>query len=375
MADASSTEKSDAERVEILDRMLTRLALTDDPNLQNLLSKLLPYSISSLSSHSTAYSWCRSVVDYRLVNMLNYYLNNTMLVLLKMTRNSVMEILTHVNKRVKHQMDIGLPLSELWKIFIDSNTAPMVKNFCIVYIEMGFERLCEEEKISMAPMLVSSVSKLSPQHQDLILRLSVKVIGECHSTQINEEVSSNYRLMDDALGIQLFVEFCLQTLLHQPLSQGMGSPAGLSIAQLDRISGKNPPRGDAFLMRKLGILNVIETMALNAELVYPIYLAACSDSLEPVVKKGEVLLKKAVGANLEDMTLIKRLFLLFIGTIGVENIPPESRVNPVNMSMKARLMSVFCRSIVATNSFPSTLQCIFGCIYGEFKLLSFFSFL
>ncbi|KAK9123336.1 hypothetical protein Sjap_012938 [Stephania japonica] len=303
MADTPSRETSDAERVEILDRMLTRLALTDDPNLQNLLSKLLPCSISSLSSHSTA------------------------------VRNKVMEILMHVNKRVKHQMDIGLPLSELWKIFIDSNTAPMVKNFCIVYIEMAFERVCEEEKINMAPVLVSSVSKLSPQHQDLILRLSVKVIGECHSTQINEEVSSKYRLIDDALGIQLFAEFCLQTLLYQPLSPGMGSPAGLSIAQLDRISGKNPPRGDALLMRKLGILNIIETMALNTELVYPIYLAACSDS--------------------------------YAGTIGVENIPPESRVNPVNMSMKARLMSVFCRSILAANSFPSTLQCIFGCIYGS----------
>ncbi|CAI9106154.1 OLC1v1005230C2 [Oldenlandia corymbosa var. corymbosa] len=28
-------------------------------------------------------------------------------------------------------------------------------------------------------------------------------------------------------------------------------------------------------------------------------------------------------------------------------------------------MSIFCRSIVAANSFPSTLQCIFGCIYGS----------
>lgn len=28
-------------------------------------------------------------------------------------------------------------------------------------------------------------------------------------------------------------------------------------------------------------------------------------------------------------------------------------------------MSIFCRSITAANSFPSTLQCIFGCIYGS----------
>lgn len=55
MAEPSSAPaKSDAEIEEILDRMLTRLALCDDPKLEALLSKLLPYSIASLSSQSLA---------------------------------------------------------------------------------------------------------------------------------------------------------------------------------------------------------------------------------------------------------------------------------------------------------------------------------
>ena len=52
----------------------------------------------------------------------------------------VLEILSHVNKRVKHQPEIGLPLLELWNIFSEANAAPMVRNFSIVYIEMAFER-------------------------------------------------------------------------------------------------------------------------------------------------------------------------------------------------------------------------------------------
>lgn len=44
------TGKSDAEIEELLDRMLTRLALCDDSKLQDLLTKLLPLSIASLSS-------------------------------------------------------------------------------------------------------------------------------------------------------------------------------------------------------------------------------------------------------------------------------------------------------------------------------------
>lgn len=51
------------------------------------------------------------------------------------------KILSHVNKRVKHQPEIGLPLSELWKLYMEANATPMVKNFCVVYIEMAYERV------------------------------------------------------------------------------------------------------------------------------------------------------------------------------------------------------------------------------------------
>lgn len=55
-----------------------------------------------------------------------------------------MEILSHVNKRVKHQQQIGLPLEELWELYMEANAAPMVRNFCIVYIEMAFDRVSKE---------------------------------------------------------------------------------------------------------------------------------------------------------------------------------------------------------------------------------------
>lgn len=49
-----------------------------------------------------------------------------------------------MNKRVKHQTVIGLPLSDLWKLYVESSSAPMVRNFCIVYIEMAIDRVQKE---------------------------------------------------------------------------------------------------------------------------------------------------------------------------------------------------------------------------------------
>ncbi|KAL9404798.1 hypothetical protein Peur_001770 [Populus x canadensis] len=341
MAESSSSSsspvvKSDAETEELLDRMLTRLALCDDSKLETLLSKILPLTISSLSSNSTA------------------------------VRNKVLEILSHVNKRVKYQHEIGLPLQELWKLYTEANATAIVKNFCIVYIEMAFERVNIKEKENMAPVLVANISKLPLQHQEIILRIVARVIGECHASGIDEEVAVKYRSVNGSQDRELFSEFCLHLMLYKQSSQGGGCSPGLSIAQSNRVAGKNPLKNEELLMRKLGVLNVVDAMELGPEPVYPLYLVASADSQEAVIKKGEELLrKKAASANLDDSNLMNKLFLLFNGTTSTGNVAPESKVNPASVSLKTKLMSVFCRSITAANSFPATLQCIFGCIYGS----------
>jgi proteasome component ECM29 len=58
-----------------------------------------------------------------------------------------MEILTHINKRVKDQVSIKLPLIDLLKLYQSPDAVPMVRNFAIVYIEMAFERSTVEVSI------------------------------------------------------------------------------------------------------------------------------------------------------------------------------------------------------------------------------------
>ncbi|XP_071911777.1 uncharacterized protein [Coffea arabica] len=328
--------KSDGEIEDLLDRMLTRLALCDDSKLQDLLSKLLPLSISSLSSSSQS------------------------------VRNKVLEILNHVNKRVKHQPEIGLPLVELWQLYLESGNAPMVRSFCVVYVEMAIDRARKEDKENLVPTFLATISKLPSQHQEILLRISVKVIGECYSAQIDDQVVAKYKSLGGSQDREIFLDFGLQTLLYQPTSQSGGCPAGLSVTQRDRVSGKKTLTIEMLRSRKLGILNIVEAMELPPEYVYPLYLVACVDSQESVTRRGDELLKKhASAANLEDAKLIGRLLLLFNGNTGPERIPQESKVTPGSPALRVKLMSVFCRSVLAANSFPSTLQCIFGCIYGS----------
>ncbi|KAF8664644.1 hypothetical protein HU200_054353 [Digitaria exilis] len=338
-AAAAAPEQTDAERLDALDRMLTRLALADDARLAPVLARVLPYAITSLASPAPA------------------------------VRKLVMEILSHINKRVKHRPEISLPMLDLWKIYTESTSSTIVRNFCVVYIEMAFERLPTEEKGNIAPDLLTNISNAPAQHQGIILRLVTKVchaIGECNKHKVDDTIASKYRAITESNDGQVFSDFCFHTLLYQTPPQGIGCPSGLSIAQSDRVTGKIPLPGDILAPRKLGILNVIEAMNFAPETVYPLYLCAASDSQESVSKKGEELLKrKASAVNLEDPNLMKKLFTLFNGTVGAENIAAELKVSPAHASLRMRLMSVFCRSIAAANAFPHTLQCIFGCIYGS----------
>nr|CAB3489010.1 unnamed protein product [Digitaria exilis] len=347
---AAAPEQTDAERLDALDRMLTRLALADDARLAPVLARVLPYVITSLASPAPA------------------------------VRKLVMEILSHINKRVKHRPEISLPMLDLWKIYTESTSSTIVRNFCVVYIEMAFERLPTEEKGNIAPDLLTNISNAPAQHQGIILRLVTKAISECNKHKVDDTIASKYRAITESNDGQVFSDFCFHTLLYQTPPQGIGCPSGLSIAQSDRVTGKIPLQGDILASRKhlafsllknfvqslqLGILNVMEAMNFAPETVYPLYLCAASDSQESVSKKGEELLKrKASAVNLEDPNLMKKLFTLFNGTVGAENIAAELKVSPAHASLRMQLMSVFCRSIAAANAFPHTLQCIFGCIYG-----------
>jgi len=57
-------EQSDAERLDALDRMLTRLALADDARLAPVLLRVLPYAITSLASPAPAVRKLVSAPDH-----------------------------------------------------------------------------------------------------------------------------------------------------------------------------------------------------------------------------------------------------------------------------------------------------------------------
>lgn len=92
-------------------------------------------------------------------------------VLLKITspaepvRCKVMEILTHLNKRLKSRPLVQLPVDALLDQYQQTDSA-FLHNFSIIYITMGFPRLAVERQTELAAKLLTCLEAKQEAHQD-----------------------------------------------------------------------------------------------------------------------------------------------------------------------------------------------------------------
>ncbi len=60
--------------------------------------------------------------------------------------------------------------------------------------------------------------------------------------------------------------------------------------------------------------------------------------------------------NLEDKVFLHRLFALFLGTPNPTSIPEPDRIQAANPLLRTRIVSLFCKSVTAANTFPQALD-------------------
>lgn len=56
-------------------------------------------------------------------------------------------------------------------------------------------------------------------HELILLSFWIKVIGECYRSQVSDEVLEKYRALVGSKDCDIFLEFCLHTILYQPSPQ------------------------------------------------------------------------------------------------------------------------------------------------------------
>lgn len=91
------------------------------------------------------------------------------------TKKKVMEILSHINKRVKANPSIKLPFEALLNQFVDTSISTFVKNFTLIYLEMATSRLTAEEVASRLPEFLKGIHNRPQQQRILLLHIVLPV--------------------------------------------------------------------------------------------------------------------------------------------------------------------------------------------------------
>lgn len=372
-----------------LDRVLSRLATTDEDKLEKVLSKLVPTVIGMLKTPHD------------------------------LSRKKIMEILTHVNKRIKGQTSIKLPIKDLLELIsvappAGETVAPpsnaMARSFALVYLEMAMERASPQERREAVTPLLLGISLRPPAHRAICLRLALSGLETAAGSVMTSNVAAlaepkakameRFPFLCSPDDRSMILDYCYKYLLYQPVSSGpkASTPlaaaamavtppepkpeleeacAGLSLSDMRMLEDKGGVAVGVLSQRKAGIIGMLSAAStiLDAGEILLLLLVGACDPHNAVSSPSEDLLKRLCAVDsskpavdLERKELVAQMMALFHGDSALTkdtDVPLANRRQPAGTPVRCRLMSLFVRSVAAANMFPSTVQTVSECMYGS----------
>ncbi|XP_070194752.1 proteasome adapter and scaffold protein ECM29-like isoform X2 [Littorina saxatilis] len=297
-------------------------------------------------------------------------------------RKKVMELLVHVNKRLKSRSKVLLPVDALLAMFQDPAATSFVTNFTILYIKMGYPRMEVEKQAELLPLLMGCLESRPPNHQDVLLQMMIPALQHLKMPRTMEERRQKFQLMDKPVTRQLLLDYMMDVLLlpysyHTAAATGDGGgapppaqppPPGLSEKGLKRVLGETPLSPENLEKAKLGIITFLSSEIFSEKEVACHFVIASSDTRHSVATSADMELKKIMGSvDWNSTEILTKLFLIFKGTVAVKGQPQvkaEDRRSPVCTRIRLKIFPIFLRAREAVNMFPSCIQVVFDCLFG-----------
>ena len=222
---SSPSPASLASEVSHLDTVLFRFASTSDAKFESTVARVLPNLLPLLT---------RPEVQLR---------------------DKVIEILQHINKRIKVLPELQLPVSELVMMYIDplynghstTGTTPSTTTsstffftFTLMFIEKGFQRLDKREQSILAPHLLVHSSTHPLAQQQTILHIFLASLTSMQYDQLDDvQARDRWAFAHNPSDKQLVLSFMQDVLLYSPPHSKPTAPS------TPLVSSPSPPPTEA----------------------------------------------------------------------------------------------------------------------------------
>lgn len=350
-----------------LERVFLRLGHADtDEQLQSIISKFLPPVLLKLSSAQEG------------------------------VRKKVMELLVHLNKRIKSRSKIQLPVETLLVQYQDPAAVSFVTNFTIIYIKMGYPRLPVEKQCELAPTLLTAMEGRPQPQQDSLMHLLIPTLFHMKYPAEPSKVGAPFNLAEKPKTVQLLLDFMLDVLLMpygfvlpeshnrqntqptqgSPQSSGTGGlgipqpPPGLSFQAAKRVIGESPWTAEELEQCKLGIVKFIEAEQVpEVEAVIHLVIAS-SDTRHSVATAADLELRsKQSLIDWNNPAIVNKMYKVYLGDIPLKTkegspMKPELKRDPVGTRVKLKIIPHLLRSRHAAETFPANIQVVYDGLFG-----------
>ncbi|KAM9313856.1 proteasome adapter and scaffold protein ECM29 [Pholidichthys leucotaenia] len=361
-----------------LERVFLRLGHAEtDQQLQDIISKFLPPVLLKLSSVQEG------------------------------VRKKVMELLVHLNKRMKSRPKIQLPVETLLVQYQDPAAASFVTNFTIIYIKMGYPRLEVGKQCELAPTLLTAMEGKPQPQQDSLMHLLIPTLYHMKYPTDTSKSASLFNLTERPKTVNLLLEFMLDVLLmpygfvlnESPTrpapssthggsadgtvaasSQGLPQPPpGMSVYAAKRVIGEAQWNAEQLEQCKLGIVKFIEAKQVPEVETVVHLVVASSDTRHSVATAADLELKsKQSIIDWNSPLIINKMFKVYLGDVplktkGGAGVKQELKHEPVSTRVKLKILPHLLRSRLAAECFPANIQVVYDGLFGantNNKLLS-----
>lgn len=288
-ATTSATAAAEAAEIDQLNRVLHRLVVADDSKLSPVLDILLPKLVRKLNGAS------------------------------RRVRAKVIDVLSHISKRVRPSPSITLPCLGLLAVCKDVPASSFAFNFSLSFLEMGVPRLEPASKGKIAVEIASGVARLTPYTpaSNILLNLLLVVLEHLPLRLLEEERTSPQEPPTDATPTAataitgqvaeltgedsaVVTDWFLDVCLYPGVLKREGSRYdGLSPAGLARLTSKEKEwPADLLTRRKLAVLRALKSDLFSpAAAVAPAVAAAGCSTHHEVLKASEDLLKSLSSSD------------------------------------------------------------------------------
>ena len=302
-ATAAAAEAADIDQ---LDRVLHRLVVADDAKLAPVLDILLPKLVRKLNGTAPR------------------------------VRAKVIDVLSHISKRVRPNPSIALPCASLLAVCKEVPASSFAFNFSLSFLEMGVPRLERGEQGKIALQIASGISRLAPYTPasntllNLLLvvveHLPLRLVEEATGTSPGEETAAAVAAAAEVAELEgkdaaVVQDWFLDVCLYPGVLRREGSRYdGLSPAGLARLTSKEkewPP--ELLTRRKLAVIRALKSDLFSpGTAVSPAVAAAGCGTHHEVLKASEDLLKSLSssdrhGALQRDPAVASSLLNLVLG--------------------------------------------------------------